>query len=311
VDPSSRVNPAATVRATGPTESMDVRTTDGWSLRVDVHEQGESAIGVALLGHALMARRTEFDRPVGAGLASFLIDRGWHVVAFDFRGHGDSGPAPREGGTFGYDALVTRDLPAVCEFARSEVGRGLPVVVVGHSLGGHAALAAQGTRAMQVDAIATLASTMWMWQLDLSHRRWWAKRATVETMLVVARRVGYFPARALRLGSDDEPRALIEDITRVVRSGTWTSADGGVDYLSSLSQVRVPVMQILSENDRFECDPESGARFAERCPNSTIVRIARGDDETGAPTHMGLVTSGRVRGVWSQVEAWMRKAVTL
>jgi predicted alpha/beta hydrolase len=279
VDPSSRVNPAATVRATGPTESMDVRTTDGWSLRVDVHEQGESAIGVALLGHALMARRTEFDRPVGAGLASFLIDRGWHVVAFDFRGHGDSGPAPREGGTFGYDALVTRDLPAVCEFARSEVGRGLPVVVVGHSLGGHAALAAQGTRAMQVDAIATLASTMWMWQLDLSHRRWWAKRATVETMLVVARRVGYFPARALRLGSDDEPRALIEDITRVVRSGTWTSADGGVDYLSSLSQVRVPVM--------------------------------RGDDETGAPTHMGLVTSGRVRGVWSQVEAWMRKAVTL
>jgi predicted alpha/beta hydrolase len=311
VDPSSRVNPAATVRATGPTESMDVRTTDGWSLRVDVHEQGESAIGVALLGHALMARRTEFDRPVGAGLASFLIDRGWHVVAFDFRGHGDSGPAPREGGTLGYDALVTRDLPAVCEFARSEVGRGLPVVVVGHSLGGHAALAAQGTRAMQVDAIATLASTMWMWQLDLSHRRWWAKRATVETMLVVARRVGYFPARALRLGSDDEPRALIEDITRVVRSGTWTSADGGVDYLSSLSQVRVPVMQILSENDRFECDPESGARFAERCPNSTIVRIARGDDETGAPTHMGLVTSGRVRGVWSQVEAWMRKAVTL
>jgi predicted alpha/beta hydrolase len=302
------VSTTAAVRA-GPTESMDVRTTDGWSLRVDVHEREEAAIGVAVLGHALMARRTEFDRPAGAGLASFLIGRGWHVVAFDFRGHGDSGPVPREGGKFGYDAFVTSDLPAICEFARSEVGRGLPVVVVGHSLGGHTALAAQGSGAMQVDAIATLASTMWMRQLDLSHRRWWAKRATVETMLILARRVGYFPARALRLGSDDEPRALIEDIVGVVRSGTWTSADGSIDYLSSLSRVRIPVMQILSENDKLECDPESGARFVERCPNRTIVRVARGDDDTEAPTHMGLVTSGRVRGVWAQLEAWMRKAV--
>jgi predicted alpha/beta hydrolase len=297
------------VPAPGPVESLDVRTADGWSLRVDVREAHGAPIGVAVLAHALMARRSEFDRPAGAGLGPFLAERGWHVVSFDFRGHGDSAPRAREGGTFGYDAFVTGDLPAICEFARSEVARGLPVVVTGHSLGGHVALAAQGTGTIQADAVATVAATMWLRQLDPSHLRWWTKRATVEAMLTLARRVGYFPARAIRLGSDDEPRTLIEDIARVVRSEAWTSASGRVDYLSALSQVRVPVMQILSENDKFECDAESGTRFVERCgtrPN--ILRVTRTDDGGAPPTHMGLVTNGKVRGVWNELERWLREA---
>jgi predicted alpha/beta hydrolase len=298
------------VPAPRPVESLDVRTADGWSLRVDVRRSLAAPIGVAVLAHALMARRSEFDRPAGAGLGSFLAERGWRVVSFDFRGHGDSAPRVRDGGTFGYDAFVTGDLPAICEFARSEVGRGLPVVVVGHSLGGHVALAAQGTGTIYADAVATLAATMWLRQLDPSRLRWWTKRATVEAMLALARRVGYFPARAIRLGSDDEPRALIEDIAQVVRSEVWTSANGRIDYLSSLSQVRVPVMQILSENDKFECDAESGTRFAERCgARPKIVRVTRADDGGEPPTHMGLVTNGKVRGVWNQLERWLREAV--
>jgi predicted alpha/beta hydrolase len=298
------------VPAKGPIESLDVRTSDGWSLRVDVRDSQGAPIGVAVLAHAMMARRSEFDRPVGAGLGSLLAERGWRVVSFDFRGHGDSSPGARDGGTFGYDALVTGDLPAICEFARSELGRGLPVVVVGHSLGGQVALAAQGTGSIRADAVATLAATMWLRQLDRSHLRWWTKRATAEAMLALARRVGYFPARAIRLGSDDEPRSLIEDIAQVVRSDAWASANGRIDYLSSLSQVRVPLMQILSENDRFECDAESGTRFAERCgtrPN--ILRVTRADDGGEPPTHMGLVTNGKVRGVWNQLETWLREAV--
>lgn len=298
------------VPAPAQVESLDVRTQDGWSLRVDVRESRPSPVGVAVLAHALMARRSEFERPAGDGLGSFLAERGWRVVSFDFRGHGDSAPSAREGGRFGYDVFVTDDLPAVCEFARSEVGRGLPLVVLGHSLGGHVALAAQGSGAIQADALATVAATMWLRELDPSYLRWWTKRATVEAMLALSRRVGYFPARAIRLGSDDESLALIEDIAKVVRSGAWTSASGRVDYLSSLSRVRVPVMQILSENDKFECDPESGARFAMRCgARPEIVRVARADDGGEPPTHMGLVTSGTIRGVWSQVEVWMRKAV--
>ncbi len=262
---------------------------------------------MAVLAHAIMARRTEFDRPRGAGTARFLAARGWQVVMFDFRGHGDSRLPPPAGARTGYDLLVERDMPAACAFARSRAGR-RPVVVVGHSLGGHVALAAQGSKRIDVNAIALLGSCIWVRRLEPSLSRWWLKRATIEAFQAISRRAGHFPARALRLGSDDETRAFLDDITRFVRSGAWTSADGKFDYWASLAGVRVPVLQVVSEGDRFECPPESGIRFvAGLGGRHDIVRVARADDGGPPPNHMGLVTSGRIPSVWERIEQWMRE----
>jgi hypothetical protein len=123
----------------------------------------------------------------------------------------------------------------------------------------------------------------------------------------MSRRLGRFPARALRLGSDDEPRACIEDIERFARTGMWQSADGGVDYLSSLARVRVPILQMVSDGDRIECSPECGERFVAHCGGRReILRIARSDDGSPPPDHMGLVTSGRTQSSWERAEKWMR-----
>ena len=106
----------------------------------------------------------------------------------------------------------------------------------------------------------------------------------------MCRRVGRFPARALRIGSDDESRAYFEDFERYARTGRWTSAAAS-DYLASLANVRVPVLQVVSEGDRIECVPESGARFVARCGGRhEVVRVARADDGGPPPDHMGMVT---------------------
>lgn len=263
-----------------------------------------------MLAHALMARRTEFYRNHGSSFASFLVDRGWRVVVFDFRGHGESGPAPHEGGTYGYDDFVARDLAAVCAFAREQTGPAEPLVVAGHSLGGHAAFVAQGTGAIAVDALVGIAAAPpFLRQHEPSRARWLLKRAVLASMLATARRVGRFPARTLRLGSDDEALACCEDFDRVARTGRWTSRDGRTDYLDALGSVRVPALQVVSERDRFECVPECGERFVACCAGPTeVVRVARGDGESDPPSHMGLVTGRRVRGAWERVEAWMRRA---
>ncbi len=297
-------------RVVMPVESLDVRTSDGWSLRADVRSPEGPSRGVAVLAHALMARRTEFYRQKESSFASFLVDRGWRVVAFDFRGHGESRPAAHEGGSFGYDDFVSRDLAAVCAFAREQAPPEEPLVVVGHSLGGHAAFAAQGTGAILVDAIVGIAAAPpFLRDHEPSRARWLVKRATFASMLATARRVGRFPARALRLGSDDEPLGCCEDFERVARTGRWTSRDGRTDYLASLASVRIPVLQLVSERDRFECVPECGERFVACCSGPReVVRVARGDDGGEAPSHMGLVTSDRARSAWEGVEAWMRRA---
>jgi predicted alpha/beta hydrolase len=301
----------ARARATAPApgrESIEIRTSDGWALRADVHEPGGEPVGVAVLSHAMMARRTEFERPAGAGVASMLVERGWRVVSFDFRGHGDSEPLPRDGARFGYDDLVGGDMPAVHGFARSRLRRKKPVVLVGHSLGGHVALAAQGAGLVSFDAIACIAANVWLRAFEPSRARWIVKRASLAAAAAVCRRLGRFPARALRLGSDDESRAYFEDFERFTRTGTWTSADGSRDYLAGLARVRVSVLQMVSEGDRIECIPESGERFVARCGGSReIVRVAAADDGGPPPDHMGLVTSGRVGSAWDRVEAWMKR----
>jgi pimeloyl-ACP methyl ester carboxylesterase len=258
-------------------ESIDVRTVDGWSLRTDVHEPFDEPVGVALLAHAMMARRSEFHRPRGRGLAAFLAERGWRVIAFDFRGHGDSTPSVRDGARYGYDDLVTRDL------------------------------AAQGSGLVTFDGIAALAANVWLRELEPSAKRWVAKRALLSTFAVLSRRLGRLPARALRLGSDDEASVCVEDLARFSR-GRWGSADGKVDYLASLEHVCCPVLQVVSDGDRLECVPECGARFVARCSGPTeIVRLSRDDVHCPAPDHMGIVTSEDSRGVWERIDAWMRR----
>ena len=293
-----------------PVESMDIRTRDGWSLRADIHPPSGLPRGVAVLAHAAMARRTEFYRPRDGGLAAFLVDHGWVVIAFDFRGHGDSRPAADEGGVYAYDDFVARDLSAVCAFAREQASARVPVVVVGHSLGGHVALAAQGTGAIDVDAIVGIAAAPpFLREHEPSLARWALKRAVFVGMSALSRRTGRFPARLLRLGSDDEARACCEDFARFARTGRWESADGAVDYRASLARVRIPVLQVVSDGDRFECVPECGRRFIDCCGGPReVLRLHESDDGGRPPTHMGLVTSGRVRSAWDRIGRFMRGA---
>lgn len=284
-----------------------MRTDDGWALRADVDEPEGEPVGVAVLAHAMMARRTEFDRPQGAGLRQRLLARGWRVISFDFRGHGDSGPRPSEGGQYSYDNLVTRDMPAIHAFARARDRKKRRIVLVGHSLGGHVGLAAQGTGLVAFDRIVAVAANLWMQPLEPSAARHALRLLMLRAVDETARRVGRFPARALRMGSDDEARAYFHDLGRFARTGRWTSADGAVDYLASLASVKVPVLQVVSEGDRMACRPEGGERFLRHCGGpQELLRVDQADDGGPPPGHMGIVTSGRIDCTWNHVETWMR-----
>jgi len=278
-------------------EPIEIRTADGVMLAATVMEPESPTRGTVVMAHAMFARQSAFR-----WVAPMFRDRGWRVVTFDFRGHGKS-PWP----SYGYDDFVQRDLPAVVECARTR-GDGLPVALLGHSLGGHVALAAQGCGLTELDAIMLVAANVWLRDFEPNVGVWAAKRMILEGFVRTARRVGHFPARALRLGSDDESLEYVEDLARFGIEGRWGSRDAARDYLAALGKVNIPVYSIASDGDRINARPTCVERMLSRCPCPVdIDRVTKSDDGSRPPDHGAILTTERARSAFVRAEAFLRE----
>jgi pimeloyl-ACP methyl ester carboxylesterase len=104
------------------------RTREGLELVADAY--GEPGARPVVLAHGGGQTRHAWG-----GAAQALARRGWHALALDLRGHGESAWSPD--GAYEFDVFA-RDLEDVARALRASP------VVVGASLGGLAALLAQG-----------------------------------------------------------------------------------------------------------------------------------------------------------------------
>jgi alpha-beta hydrolase superfamily lysophospholipase len=92
-------------------------------------------VGIVQIAHGMGEHAIRY-----APAAAFLTDAGFHVYANDHRGHGRTATSRETLGAFGaggWNALVA-DLAALSRIAR-ERDRGLPLVLLGHSMGSFAA----------------------------------------------------------------------------------------------------------------------------------------------------------------------------
>jgi predicted alpha/beta hydrolase len=283
-------------------EQVILTTTSGQTLAVEVREPKGRARGTVILLHALMGSRKTFDRPAGNGLAVTLVRQGLRTLALDFRGHGESGPLASRGASGCFDDLVTDDLPALCAAALERWPRDR-LTVVGHSLGGYAALAAAGTRTIEVDGIATIASNVWLPSHEPHLLARTKKRAIVEGVAGITRVCGHFPARALRIGSDDETAPMMNGWVDWWRNDAWTSQDGRIDYASAMAGVKGSLCFVASQGDKLACPPENARRFASLIDRGrvSVEVVTSGDGGGPPPGHMELVTTRIAASVWNRI----------
>lgn len=279
-----------------------IRAPDGWQLDVlDLVPTG-TARGLVIAGHAMMVDRRTY-RPGRRGLAHTLVDAGFRVLLPDLRGHGRSGPTPREGGDWSYDQLVA-DTGVFVDLAR-ELAPQLPVVLLGHSLFAHTSLAWLGQNpAAPVAAHVGLAMDVWMRTCEPSRARWLVKRTTMSAAAAIATLAGYLPSARVGLGSMDEAASYWADITRGVRSGVWHGRDG-VDYHAGLAAIRCPCLHVVSAGDRLLAHPAAALRLTTAIPERTTWEL--GTDPAFAdlrPDHMGLLT-GASEPLWRALATWL------
>lgn len=114
-----------------PDETLRIRTRDGIELSARRIRSARPNRGPVILQHGLAANGLVFDLP-GRSLARFLAQAGHDVFITRLRG---ADPAAHSGESYGLDAYLDYDLPAIIEHVRAASGCER-VAYVGHSMGG-------------------------------------------------------------------------------------------------------------------------------------------------------------------------------
>jgi predicted alpha/beta hydrolase len=255
----------------------------------------------------MMTDRRIWDRPRGRGFASVLASEGWEVFNADYRGHGASGPAARAGGAWTYDDLVHYDTPALVRAVQAEMD-GLPVVVMGTSLGGHVSMASVGLGLCQPDALVLLSTSPWTRDTTRRRRVRLLRRFGLEVFLRLTQVVGYTPVGSLRVGTVDEALPYVEDLHRHWREG-WGSRDG-VDWQRALAEVMCPVLAVYGRADWVLWPLPTARRWLAHTGSMglEVWEIGQGDQGlTYTPGHMQLVIDRRSRPAWLAISRWMEE----
>jgi predicted alpha/beta hydrolase len=202
------------------------------------------------------------------GLSGF----GLRAAAVDYPGIGQSPVRADWGHDWGYGELVTHYASALraLELDRPR----LPRYVLGHSLGGQAALMLAGRPDSGLAGVILVASGSPWW------RSWpglegWRVRASTRVCELIARGLGYFPGERVGFGGR-EARTLVKQWARVSRTGNYRL--DGFDGDALLRAPGPPTLAIEVVGDRLA--PEAAIRRTLDRVRSRELRYERWE---GAP----------------------------
>ncbi|MBK8258587.1 MAG: alpha/beta fold hydrolase [Polyangiaceae bacterium] len=289
---------------------FEARTEDGLVLRGDViGPAAPRAIAITL--HAMMVNRRTIDRPANGGLCSVLAESGITVVNVDFRGHGTSDSAPGERPDHSYDDFVLLDVPAIIAAIRRK-WPGVPIAVVGHSLGGHVSLITSGLLPDRApDALVMLAANLWLPRTEPNAALRAKKAAFLTAFSAVANTFGQFNSKLFRVGTDTESAVYADQFVRFWRNNALASRDGSVDYEAALARARLHVYSIASEGDKLLANPASVQGFTNLASNARVTHrvVAHGELGSRAPSHMELVTSSASKPLWLDIARYLHSTL--
>jgi len=239
-----------------------------------LHGEAAGAGPPIVLCHGITATR----RYVVHG--SRALERAGHrVIAYDARGHGESGPAP-PGEGYGYPRLVA-DLERVVD---AQVGEG-PFLIAGHSMGAHTAVAYALRHPERLTGLA-LIGPVYDGEIGPRSLAYWDGLAAALEGGGVDGFVGYIerhqridPAwrgRVLRFTRERmllhrHPEALVDALRDVPRSRPF----GGIEELEGLN---LPALVVASHDAADPGHPYAvAAAYAKRLPRAQLIGEGEGE----------------------------------
>lgn len=237
--------------------------------------------------------------------ARFLSAHGFEVVTFDYRGIGMSRPERLTRCGWDWRQWGERDVEAVLGLALSS---GLPVSIVGHSIGG--VLPGYAPSAAKAARITTMGAQYAWWRdypSDKRRQMLFRWHVLMPALTVVA---GYFPGRRLN---------WLEDLPDGVayqwgRGGP--ELEGRLDPAARaeihtrFAAIRAPILAIGVTDDPFGTRPAiSRAHGYYSGAELTKIMLAPGDLAVESIGHFDLFHARHAAGFWLDTLLWLRDGI--
>ncbi|HEX3061955.1 MAG TPA: alpha/beta fold hydrolase [Usitatibacter sp.] len=275
------------------------RAADGYELAV-TRFPAQGAPWATMCISAAMGVKRDFYAPI----AQFFAENGIHVLTFDYRGMGGS----RRGDLAKLDAdvgtWIEKDLAAMLVEARNPDAY-LPLLYVGHSLGGQVIGVTPGSEAVRAAVTANAGSGYYR----LNDRMKWRVRLLWFFMFPVFTPLfGYFPGKRLRMVGD-LPRGVAYQWRRWCLDRGYLLAEGEA-WRAKMARFNAPILRYSFADD---------AMISERATDElhALYRGARVDRRHLAPSQLGEAPVGhfgffhpRSRDrLWREALEWLRNEV--
>lgn len=234
--------------------------------------------------------------------AEHLVEGGFAVVTYDYRGTGASGAARAHRGLRMRD-WMSADVPAVATWTRERFP-GLPQLAVGHSIGGHALALDNGTAGLA--GFVTVASHAGVTKTIPTR----GERLRVGAILRVigpatARLLGYVPGRRLGIG-EDMPGAAMLEWSRWSRLPGYFFDDPTMDAGPRAAAVSTDVLAIGFTDDPWATPAQVDAIF-DPLTAARVERRTYTPQQGGVPAigHAGFFRRGLRDTLWPEVRDWL------
>jgi pimeloyl-ACP methyl ester carboxylesterase len=129
------------------------------------------------------------------------------------------------------------------------------------------------------------------------------RRAMALLTIVTCRTLGRFPARAFRMGSEDEAALVLAEWWVWNVRGRWVGADGS-DLLAALGRLRRPFLGVAGAGDRMFAPADACRRLIERAGADSKAYVVAGP----GLDHRGLLLDARAdEQCWPLVADWIAR----
>lgn len=216
-----------------------------------------------------------------AGFARFLTTRGFAALTYDYRGIGASRPARLTKLQARMRDWIELDVGAAIAWAR-DTHRAVPLLAVGHSVGGHAVGLSAGTAHLR--AAVLVAAHAGSTRLIESA----AERLKVRLILHVlgplaSALLGYVPGKRLGLG-EDLPAGVFREWSRWTTLPHYFFDDPTLGAAERFSKQRLPILAVGFDDDPWANRPRHrpAGKLPDRSGRRTPAdRSARGGHRPG------------------------------